>query len=108
MFLVIFLYSSATADIYCDDNPNLCTVLFRADLFIWTLIFLAIINSPNRASRLDWLFSLVNFVGICLLGWNFNVWRIPYCHLLCSLDSLLSTELQWSLVKMRRFSWLDR
>jgi len=72
MFLTIFLYASATANIYCDDNPNLCTALFRADLFIWTLIFLAIINSPNRASRLDWLVSLINFLGICMLGWNYK------------------------------------
>jgi len=72
LFLIIFLYSSATANIYCSDNPNLCTVLFRADLFIWTLVFLAIINSPNRATRFDWLFSLVNFVGIAMLGWNYK------------------------------------
>lgn len=73
MFLTIFLYSSATAGMYCDDNPNLCTVLFRADLFLWTLIFLAIINSPNRATRLDWIAGLINFVGISMLGWNYKV-----------------------------------
>lgn len=72
LFLVIFLYASATAGLYCDDNPNLCTVLFRADLFLWTLIFLAIINSPNRATRLDWIAGLINFVGISMLGWNYK------------------------------------
>jgi len=72
LFMVIFVYASAAASTYCSDNPNLCTILFRADLFIWTLVFLAIMNSPNRGSRLDWLVSFILLFGISFLMWNFK------------------------------------
>jgi len=70
LFLDIFIYATVVAEPLCYRNPNFCTFLFRAPLFLVVLVYLAFINSSNRGGRIDWAVAIFLFIGILLLMWN--------------------------------------
>jgi len=70
LFLDVFLYASFSASDICPSNPNLCTVFFRAALFLFVLLFLAIAKAGRRGGRVDWLVGLFLLIGVSLLFWN--------------------------------------
>jgi len=72
LFLTIFVYSSTIAQEPCQNNPNLCTVLFRSSLFLTAVMILALINAERRGGRLDWFVAILLAVGISLLLWTHN------------------------------------
>lgn len=70
LFSSIFIYSAYSSLVPCVDNPNLCTLLFRADLWMSCLVFLSVAKAKRRGGRLDWLIAVLLTIGICTLQWN--------------------------------------
>lgn len=70
MFSSIFIYAAYASIIPCYDNPNLCTLLFRADLWISALFFLSIAKAKRKGGRIDWIVGFILLIGIVTLQWN--------------------------------------
>jgi len=54
----------------CQKSSNICTLFFRADLFLILLIFLGIIKASRRGKRIDWLVAVLMGCGISLFTWD--------------------------------------